>query len=70
MGVKKTKLKKWLSKEGRTQVWLARNSKLSETAMSQICSGKREPNVSTVKRIMAAIRKVDKNAKVDDFFDI
>ncbi|MED3729616.1 helix-turn-helix transcriptional regulator [Priestia endophytica] len=70
MGVKKTKLKKWLAKEGRTQVWLARNSKLSETAMSQICSGKREPNVSTVKRIMTAIRKVDKNAKVDDFFDI
>ncbi|MFP7416704.1 helix-turn-helix transcriptional regulator (plasmid) [Bacillus sp. JZ8] len=70
MGVKKTKLKKWLAKEGRTQVWLARNSKLSDTAMSQICTGKREPNISTVKRIMAAIRKVDKDAKVDDFFDI
>ncbi|MGK9185295.1 helix-turn-helix transcriptional regulator [Priestia filamentosa] len=70
MGIKKTKLKKWLAKEGRTQVWLARNSKLSDTAMSQICTGKREPNISTVKRIMAAIRKVDKDAKVDDFFDI
>jgi predicted transcriptional regulator len=70
MGVKKTKLKKWLAKEGRTQVWLAKNSKLSDTAMSQICTGKREPNISTVKRIMAAIRKVDKDAKVDDFFDI
>ncbi|KAB2489498.1 MULTISPECIES: helix-turn-helix domain-containing protein [Priestia] len=70
MGVKRTKLKKWLASEGRTQQWLARNSKLSNTAMSDICTGKRDPNISTVKRIMAAIRKVNKDAKVEDFFDI
>ncbi|RPJ98789.1 helix-turn-helix domain-containing protein [Priestia endophytica] len=70
MGVKKTKLNKWLMKEGRSQAWLAKNSNISRTAMNQICTGKREPNMSTVKRIMSAIRKVNKDAKVDDFFDI
>ncbi|MBG9812377.1 hypothetical protein ABD68_12455 [Bacillus endophyticus] len=70
MGVKTTKLKNWLAKEGRSQAWLAKNSKLSNNAMSDICTGKRDPNISTVKRIMSAIRKVQRDAKVDDFFDI
>ncbi|RAS78087.1 helix-turn-helix transcriptional regulator [Priestia endophytica] len=70
MGVKRTKLKNWLVKEGRSQEWLAKNAKISSTAMSEICTGKRDPTISTVKKIMSAIRKVNKNAKAEDFFDI
>ncbi|MCY8235407.1 helix-turn-helix transcriptional regulator [Priestia endophytica] len=70
MGVKKTKLKNWLAKEGRSQAWLARNSNVSRHALSEICTGKRDPNMSTVKQIMSAIKKVQKDAKVEDFFDV
>ncbi|MCF2132050.1 helix-turn-helix domain-containing protein [Priestia filamentosa] len=70
MEVKKTKLKKWLAEEGRTQKWLAKNTKLTNNAISDICTGKRNPTAPTIKKIMSAIKKVDKNAKAEDFFDI
>ncbi|AVD54479.1 hypothetical protein BEH_25235 (plasmid) [Priestia filamentosa] len=70
MVLKRTKLKNWLTKEGRTQAWLARNSNVSRNAINEICAGKRDPSISTVKKIMSAIKKVQKNAKVEDFFDV
>ncbi|MCF2132419.1 helix-turn-helix domain-containing protein [Strepomyces sp. STD 3.1] len=70
MGSKRNKLKTWLTVEGRTQEWLAKNSKLSRNAISDICTGKRNPTAPTIKKIMSAIKKVNKNAKAEDFFDI
>jgi predicted transcriptional regulator len=66
----KTKLKKWLMNEGRSQEWLVKNSKVSRNAISEICTGKRNPSAATIKKVMTAIKKVNKNAKAEDFFDI
>ncbi|KAB2488205.1 MULTISPECIES: helix-turn-helix transcriptional regulator [Priestia] len=70
MGDKRHKLKNWLVVEGRSQKWLAKNSKVSINSISDICTGKRHPSVPTIKKIMSAIKKVDKSAKAEDFFDI
>ncbi|MGG1215868.1 helix-turn-helix transcriptional regulator [Priestia endophytica] len=56
--------------EGRSQEWLAKNSKVSRHTISEICTGKRHPSVPTIKKIMSAIKRVNKNAKAEDFFDI
>jgi DNA-binding XRE family transcriptional regulator len=70
MGSKRHRLKNWLVLEGRSQEWLAKNSKVSRHTISEICTGKRNPSVPTIKKIMSAIKRVNKNAKAEDFFDI
>ncbi|RAS90882.1 helix-turn-helix transcriptional regulator [Priestia filamentosa] len=70
MGKKRNKLKTWLTVEGRTQEWLAKNSKVSRHTISDICTGKHHPSIPTVKKIMSVIKRVQKDAKAEDFFDI
>ncbi|MDT3766182.1 helix-turn-helix transcriptional regulator [Priestia filamentosa] len=66
---KRGKLGRWLDKKGLKQEWLVKETNLARTTISEICTGKRDPSTTTVKKLMKALRKVDKNAKVDDFFD-
>jgi predicted transcriptional regulator len=64
------KLGKWLDKRGIKQEWLVKETNLSRNTISDICKGRRTPTTPTLKKLMKALRKVDYNAKVDDFFDI
>lgn len=69
-GKPRSKLGKWLDKRGISQEWLVQKSNVSRNTISELCAGKREPSLTTVKKIMKAIREIDPNAKAEDFFDI
>jgi predicted transcriptional regulator len=69
-GKPRSRLGKWLDERGISQEWLITKSKVSRTTISELAAGKREPTLGTVKKIMKAIREVDKNARPEDFFDI
>jgi predicted transcriptional regulator len=69
-GKPRSKLGKFLDKRGISQEWLVKESKVSRNTISELASGKREPTVGTIKKIMAAIKKVDPNVRADDFFDL
>jgi transcriptional regulator with XRE-family HTH domain len=68
---KRSKLGRYLDKEGFSQEELVKVSKVSRNTISRICSDPDyTPTGGTIKKIMAAIKKLDPNAKVDDFFDM
>jgi transcriptional regulator with XRE-family HTH domain len=69
-GKPRSKLGRWLDSRGITQEWLVGKSKVSRNTISELASGKRQPTLDTVKKIMKAIREVDPNARPDDFFDL
>jgi transcriptional regulator with XRE-family HTH domain len=68
---KRSKLGKYLDREGFSQEELVKVSKVSRNTISRICSDPDyTPAGSTIKKIMGAIKKLDPNAKVDDFFNM
>ncbi|MED3729378.1 helix-turn-helix transcriptional regulator [Priestia endophytica] len=69
-GKQRGKLGKWLDNRGIKQEWLVKETNLARNTISDICKGRRTPTTPTLKKLMKALRKVDRNAKVDDFFDI
>jgi predicted transcriptional regulator len=69
-GKPRSKLGRWLDERGISQEWLINKSKVSRTTVSELASGKRQPTLVTVKKLMKAIREVDPGAKADDFFDM
>lgn len=70
-GKKRTKLGKFIDRKGYSQEDLISASKVNRTTVSKICNDPSyTPSMSTVKKIMKAIRQLDSNAKTDDFFDI
>lgn len=69
-GKPRSRLGCWLDDRGISQEWLIKKSKVSRTTISELASGKRQPKLDTVKKIMNAIREVDPAAKADDFFEM
>ncbi|MGO4887052.1 helix-turn-helix domain-containing protein [Anaerobacillus sp. MEB173] len=72
-GKPRSKLGKFLDKNGISQEWLIKKSGLGRNTISRLCSGDsdHEPTARTIKKVMNVIRKeIDPNAKSDDFFDI
>ena len=68
---KRSKLGKYLDREGFTQEELVKVSKVSRNTISRICSDPDyAPSGSTIKKVMRAIKQLDPNAKIDDFFDM
>lgn len=68
---KRSKLGKFLDKEGFTQEELVKVSKVSRNTVSRICSDPEyTPALGTIKKIMKAIKKIDPTARVEDYFDI
>ncbi|MEU2530084.1 helix-turn-helix transcriptional regulator [Streptomyces sp. NPDC013087] len=71
IGKPRSKIGKWLDQRGISQEWLAKKTKLSSNTISKIASDKDySPSLATIKKVMKAIREVDKNASSDQFFDI
>jgi predicted transcriptional regulator len=70
-GKPRSKLGKFLDSRGISQEWLASKTDISRNTISKITSDKSySPRLTTIKKIMKAIREVDPGAKPEDFFDI
>ncbi|MBY0094956.1 helix-turn-helix transcriptional regulator [Priestia aryabhattai] len=70
-GKKRTKLGKFIDRKGYSQEDLISASKVNRTTVSKICNDPNySPSMSTVKKVMKAIKQLEPNAKADDFFDI
>lgn len=72
LGKKRSILGSWLDTRGISQQWLSQNSKVSRSTISELCKKDPEnyPTQGTIKKIMKTIRRIDPNAKVEDFFDM
>jgi transcriptional regulator with XRE-family HTH domain len=68
---KRSKLGRWLDRQGYSQEDLMKASKVSRNTVSRLCSDPEYlPTATTIKKIMTAVRKLDPNKKVEDFFDM
>ncbi len=71
LGKPRSKLGKFIDKHGYTIQELSNASKINRNTLGKACSDPQYlPTATSIKKIMKAIRKIDPNAKVDDFFDI
>ncbi|AKO92723.1 XRE family transcriptional regulator [Priestia filamentosa] len=71
IGKPKSKLGKWMDKRGLAQKDLAREAKVSENTITKACTNKEYiPRQDVMKKLLKAIRKVDPNAKMSDFWDM
>jgi transcriptional regulator with XRE-family HTH domain len=72
IGKKRSKLGKWLDRNGLTQSWLAKESKVNRNTINALSSGSsaQEPQQRTLDKVMKAIKKVDPDARPSDFFDV
>jgi transcriptional regulator with XRE-family HTH domain len=71
LGKKRSKVGQFIDKRGFTQEDLIRAAKISRSTASRICSDPDYwPTATTIKKVMIAIRQIDQNARVDDFFDM
>lgn len=71
LGKPRTKFGKWLDNHGIKQEWVVKKTGLTKVTVSELATKKdRIPTGRTIKKIMAAIRTIDPNAKAEDFWDM
>jgi predicted transcriptional regulator len=71
LGKPQSKIGKFIAKHGYTIQDLSKVSKVNRNTLGKICSDPNYlPTVKTIKKIMTAIRKIDPNAKMSDFWDM
>lgn len=71
IGKQRSKLGKWMDKKGLDQQDLAEAAKVSKNTVSKACSEKDYiPRQDVMKKLLKAIRKIDKSAKMNDFWDM
>lgn len=71
LGKPRTRLGKWMDKQGITQQWLAKKAGLNKSTVSELTTDKeRIPSGTTMQKILRALREIDPNVKSSDFWDI
>ena len=71
IGKPRSKLGKWMDKNGFEQQDLAKTAKISKNTVSKVCNEKDYiPRQDVMKKILKAIRRVEPNAKMSDFWDM
>lgn len=71
IGKRRSKLGKWIDKNGYTQEDLVKEAKVSRNTVSKACSDPDYiPSPTVMKKILNAVRRIDPSAKADDFFDM
>lgn len=72
LGKKRSRFGEWLDNRGISQQWVATQSKVSRSTISDLCKDEstHTPSQATMKKILTAIRKIDPTVKVDDFWDM
>lgn len=70
-GKQRTKLGRWLDRNGLNQNDLEKTAKLSRPTVSKACNDKEYiPSPTVMKKILKSIRHVKPNAKSTDFWDM
>lgn len=70
-GKKRSKVGKFIDREGYTQEELKEASGVSRNTISRICNDPNYvPSSNVLKKVMTAIRQIKPGAKADDFFDL
>lgn len=71
VGKPKSKLGKFISKNGYTVQDLSKASKVNRNTVGKLCSDSDYlPSGATIKKIMKAIKEIDPKKKAGDFFDM
>ncbi|MCM3570641.1 helix-turn-helix transcriptional regulator [Neobacillus mesonae] len=71
IGKRRSKLGKWMDHNGLEQKDLAKNANISKNTVTKACSDSDYiPRQDVIKKILKAIRKIDPNAKMSDFWDL
>jgi transcriptional regulator with XRE-family HTH domain len=71
IGKPRSKLGKWMDKRRLDQQDLAKAARVSKNTISKACNEKDYiPRHDVIKKLLAAIRKIDPNAKMSDFWDM
>ncbi|ELK39460.1 transcriptional regulator, XRE [Brevibacillus agri BAB-2500] len=69
LGKKRSKLGKWLDQRGITQQWLSKKSGVNNNTVSYMASDDDYlPTMNTAKKILGALREIDPNVNLDDFW--
>jgi len=67
----KSKFGKFVDRKGLTQKEIAEMGKLGKNTVTKLCTDPNyRPRGDTFKKIIRVLKKIDPNAKVDDFFDV
>lgn len=70
-GKQRSKLGKLIDQHGYSQEELREESRVSRNTISRACNDSEYvPSPTVLKKLMKAIRKLDPEAKADDYFDI
>jgi predicted transcriptional regulator len=71
LGKPRSKIGKFIDKHGYTIQDLSKASKVNRNTLGKVYSDKNYiPSPKTMKKLLEAIRKIDPNAKVSDFWDM
>jgi predicted transcriptional regulator len=71
LGKKRSKLGKWLDSEGLEQQDLANEAKVSKNTLTKACTEvDYVPRQDVMKKLLKAIRKINPDAKMSDFWDM
>lgn len=71
LGKKRTKLGKWLDRNGYSQEDLVNASGVSRNTVSRACTDSSYiPSPKIMKKILKACRKIDSDITADDFWDL
>ena len=71
LGKERTAFGKWLDKKGIPQEWIVKETKLNKFTISKLANQNEHlPSGRTMKKIIAALRKIDPQVKQDDFWSM
>jgi len=71
IGKQRSKLGKWMDKKGLNQQDLAEAAKVSKNTISKACNEKDYiPRQDVMKKLLKAIREIDKGVKMSDFWNM
>ncbi|MBT2701114.1 helix-turn-helix transcriptional regulator [Bacillus sp. ISL-40] len=71
IGKPRSQLGKWIDQKGLEQQDLAKDANVSKNTVTKACSDKDYiPRQDVMKKLLKAIRKVDPQAKMSDFWDM
>ncbi|MGO4346309.1 helix-turn-helix domain-containing protein [Paenibacillus sp. MCAF9] len=65
----RSRLGKWLDRKGVTQEWLAKETGLNRSSISDLCDGTvNSPRSGTRSKIIKALRQYDPNVSASEFW--
>ncbi|OBZ13325.1 hypothetical protein A7975_10735 [Bacillus sp. FJAT-26390] len=69
LGKQRTKLGRYIDKNGITQGWLESKTGLNKNSVSKLCGDDSyEPRPSTVQKVISSLRKHGHDVRADDFW--